>query len=136
MAITINAAAQNAGGDAILGPLDSGTLRIYSAASAPANAKAAEGTAIAEGSIAASGFAAHAGDAGAALAAAVTLTGLAAAGAGTNAHHFRFIGGGIIAQGTCGATGSGADLILDNVSIAEAQEVTVTSFTFTLPDGT
>lgn len=34
-------------------------------------------------------------------------------------------------QGTCGASGSGADMILDNVSIATGQTVTVSTFTRT-----
>lgn len=36
-------------------------------------------------------------------------------------------------QGTVTATGSGGDLTLDNVSIASAQDVKVTSFTLTAP---
>jgi hypothetical protein len=139
MAITINAPGQNAGGDAILANMESGTLRIYSAASAPANAKAAEGTAIAEGTLTAAGFDAHAGDDGADMAAAVELTGLAAAGSGTDAHHFRYISTGgtpVVIQGTVTGTGGGGDLTLDNINIAEAQVVNATAFTFTLPDGT
>lgn len=138
MAITINVAGQNAGGDAILANMGSGTLKIYSSATPPANAKGTEGTSIAEGTVGAGGFGAHAGNSGAALAAAVTVTGVTAAGAGTDAHHFRFISTGgtpVIAQGTCGASGSGADLILDNVNIADGQVVNVSAYTFTLPDG-
>ena len=134
MAITINVAAQDLAGDAIVGTLPAGTLKIYSSASAPANAKAAEGTAIAEGTTAA--FGGHAGNSGAAMSATSELVGLAAAGGGTNAHHFRFVGsGGVIVQGTVSGTGDGGDLELDNISIAEDQAVNVTAFTFTMPDG-
>lgn len=132
MAITINAAAQDLGGDAIAQTLPAGTLRLYSGASAPADAKGAEGTAIAEGTTAA--FGAHAGNAGAGMSAATALTGLAAAGAGTVATHFRFIGsGGVVVQGSVTGTGGGGDLVVDNVNVAESQTVTVNTFVFTMP---
>ena len=137
MAITINAAAQDLGGDAIVGTLPTGTLRIYSAASAPANAKGVEGTAIAEGTT--SAFGSHSGDAGADMSATTELTGLAAAGSGTDADHFRFLGEGAtgtVVQGTVTGTGGGGDLELDNINIAENQAVNVTAYNFTLPDGT
>jgi predicted TIM-barrel fold metal-dependent hydrolase len=110
VAITINVAAQDLAGDAIVGTLPAGTLKIYSSASAPANAKAAEGTAIAEGTTAA--FGGHAGNSGAAMSATSELVGLAAAGGGTNAHHFRFVGsGGVIVQGN--AHGTDNSVVLD-----------------------
>jgi hypothetical protein len=58
-------------------------------------------------------------------------TGLAAAGAGTSATFFRMTtsGGTAHVDGTVGT--SGADLNLNNVSIANGQTVSVTSWTFT-----
>ena len=58
-------------------------------------------------------------------------TGLAAAGAGTSATFFRITtsGGTAHIDGTVGT--SGADLNLNNVSIAQNQTVSVTSWTFT-----
>jgi hypothetical protein len=58
-------------------------------------------------------------------------TGLAAAGAGTAATFFRITtsGGTAHIDGTVGT--SGADLNLNNVSIAQNQTVSVTSWTFT-----
>lgn len=61
-----------------------------------------------------------------------TAPGLAAAGAGTVAVHFRIRNGGTVhAQGTVGLTGSGADLIMDNTNIADGQDATVDTFTIT-----
>ena len=65
-----------------------------------------------------------------------TGTGDAAAGAGTNAGHFRIkntAGTVVHCQGDITATGGGGAMTLDNVSIASGQTVTVN--TFTLTDG-
>lgn len=61
-------------------------------------------------------------------------TGLAGAGGGTAAVHFRIkdsAGTTCHLQGTVTATGGGGDMTLDNVSIANAQQVTVNTFTVT-----
>lgn len=52
---------------------------------------------------------------------------------GTAAHFRIYASDGTTAhiQGSVGATGSGADLELDNVSIAAAQSITITSFVLT-----
>lgn len=48
------------------------------------------------------------------------------------AGHFRIkVGGTCHIQGTVTATGGGGDMTLDNISIASAQQVTITSFTLT-----
>lgn len=61
-----------------------------------------------------------------------TVTGVAAAGAGTNAGHYRIKVGGVCKiQGPVGATGSGIEMTLDNVNIAENQVATITSFNVT-----
>lgn len=36
-------------------------------------------------------------------------------------------------QGTCGLSGSGADMILDNTNVQAGQAITITSFTLTAP---
>jgi hypothetical protein len=61
--------------------------------------------------------------------------GTAAAGAGTDATHFRIYDAGLEChyQGTLGETGT--DMIIDNSNIATSQVVTVTTFTITQPDG-
>jgi hypothetical protein len=60
--------------------------------------------------------------------------GAEAAGAGTNAGHFRIKQSSTThLQGTITGTGGGGDMTLDNISIAEDQAVTVE--TFTLTDG-
>lgn len=57
--------------------------------------------------------------------------GLAAAGGGTVANNYkvRASGGALLWSGTVGLSGSGADLILDNTSIAEDQPVAIESWT-------
>ena len=99
----------------------------------PANVGAAiTGTALAQ-------FAGNATTFGAAASGVLTAgavastTGLAGAGAGTVGTHYRIntSAGVAITQGTCGGTGSGADMILTNTSIASGQAVGFTSFTNT-----
>lgn len=135
MAITINAAAQNLAGDAIVNALEGETINLYGG-TPPANAKAAQSNPVIAAGVLPT-FDPHAGDAGAEIAAEFDVTGTAAAAAGTAATHYRAIvaGTGEVIQGTVGGTGSGADLILDNVSIAEDQVVTVSSFNYVIPDG-
>lgn len=63
-----------------------------------------------------------------------TLTGQAGAGAGTAGTFFRIYdsaGTNCHMQGTVTATGSGGDMTLDNNSIANAQSITVNTFTIT-----
>lgn len=58
---------------------------------------------------------------------------VAAGAAGTAGYWRLYDSGGTTchAQGTCTATGGGGDMTLDNVSIASAQTITVTTFTIT-----
>lgn len=61
--------------------------------------------------------------------------GLPAAGAGTAAAHYRVVdsaGTTCHEQGTVTVTGGGGDLTVDNVSIANAQPVSITSWTLTV----
>ena len=60
-------------------------------------------------------------------------TGLAGAGTGTIGTHYRIntSAGVAVTQGTAGGTGSGADMILTNTSIASGQAVNFTSLTIT-----
>ena len=63
-----------------------------------------------------------------------TLTGQSGAGAGTNATFFRvYNSAGSVChlQGTVGADSSGEDMEMDNVSVADGQTVTVSTFTLT-----
>lgn len=131
MAISINAASQDFGGDAILTDLEAGTFNIYGG-TAPADAKAAQtNNAIATGTT--PNFNAHSGNAGADMASTAALTGTVDAGAGTAATHFRLTSVTGVIQGTVTATGGGGDITLDNVNIADGQTVNITSLTFTMP---
>jgi hypothetical protein len=67
-----------------------------------------------------------------------TTTGLAGAGAGTNIGHYRLkdsSGTTTHDQGTVTVTGGGGDLTVDNVSVAQNQNVSITSWTKTAPHG-
>lgn len=62
-----------------------------------------------------------------------TATGAAGAGTGTAAGHFRIKQGATChMQGTVTGTGGGGDMTLDNVSIANGQTVSITTFTLTI----
>ena len=63
-----------------------------------------------------------------------TGVGAAAAGAGTAIGHFRVKQGATCHdQGTVTVTGGGGDMLLDNVSIANGQAITISTFTLTGP---
>lgn len=108
-------------------------IRIYSG-SVPANcAAAASGTLLAQGTLPSDWLGAASGGVKA-LAGTWTLTGQSGAGAGTAAGYFRILdsaGTTCHWQGTVTASGGGGDMTLDNVSIANAQTVNVTTFTYT-----
>lgn len=110
-------------------------IKIFSGA-APANCGTADtGTLLATFAGNAGGFGTAA--AGVLTAAAVAATtGAAGAGTGTAAGYFRIYPSAAtttnaVVQGTCGAVGSGADMILTNTSIANGQAVNFTSLTVT-----
>ena len=63
-----------------------------------------------------------------------TATGQAAAGAGTSIGHFRIKQGATCHfQGSVTVTGGGGDMTVDNISVANAQIVTVGTFALTGP---
>ena len=109
----------------------SGTLLIYTGG-VPANcAASATGTLLATETLSATPF-------GTASAGAVILNGLtitANAGNTGTAGYFRMLDGSSNChmQGTCGLSGSGADLIFDNTSLVSGQAVNITGFTLTAP---
>lgn len=112
----------------------SAKIMIYSGA-APANcAAAASGTLLVEYDLA-SNWAADAA-AGAKTLNSLPLSTTAAAGAPTNAGHFRLYasdGTTCHMQGTVTVTAGGGDMTLDNISIATGQTVNITAFTLTAP---
>lgn len=109
-------------------------MRIYSG-SVPANESASLGgaTLLAEGTLP-SDWMAAASSGSKAKNGTWTLTGQSGAGSGTAGTFFRiFASDGTTphVQGSVSATGGGGDLTLDNNSIANAQSVTISSFTLT-----
>lgn len=109
-------------------------MRIYSG-SVPANESASLGAAtlLAEGTLP-SDWMAAASSGSKAKSGTWTLTGQSGAGSGTAGTFFRiFASDGTTPhiQGSVSATGGGGDLTLDNNSIANAQSVTISSFTLT-----
>lgn len=129
MAFQFSTAARNAALDAIETTVGTApTLEIRSG-SVPASAAAADsGTVLVTMTLPSDWLAA-------ASAGVKALSGtwqdLTADATGT-AGHFRIKAGSTThIQGTVGASGSGADMVLDNVSIAAGQAVSVTAFTLT-----
>lgn len=115
-----------------------GKVRIYSGAQ-PADANSAPGgNLLCEIDLQDPAYG-NATTAGTASALGVPLSGVgtAAAGAGTAAQSFRIVNRdeATVYDGSVTATGGGGDMTLDNVSIAEAQTVNITSLTYTQPGG-
>jgi len=134
MTIQLSTAVRNARLDSIETTIGvSPKLRIYSGAQ-PANCAAARtGTLLAEIACP-SDFMAAASAGAKSIAGSWTTTGLAGAGAGTNAGHYALMdNAGTICheQGSITVTGGGGDLTLDNINIAQNQTVTVTTWTKT-----
>lgn len=111
------------------------SMVIYSGTE-PANAAAAlsGSTVLASGNLAATASAEFSEAAGAmSIVSNLVLTGQSGAGTGTPGTFFRVLDSASAChmQGTVGATGSGADLILPTTTIATGMTVTITSDTVT-----
>lgn len=131
MALQLSVALRNARLDAIEATVGtSAVLKIFDG-SLPANVAAADaGTVLATFSLPSDWMA---GASSGAKAKSGTWQDSSADNAGT-ADYFRLYasdGTTCHAQGTVTATGGGGDLTLDNINIAAAQQVTITSFTLT-----
>ena len=111
-----------------------GTIKLYTGA-APANTEtAATGTLLATLTFANPAFTLNAASNGAdAVATANAITRDDAADATGTAGYYRIVtsGGTTIDQGTCGESGSGADLILVDTDITAGEPVEISSFTIT-----
>ena len=102
-------------------------LRIYSGAE-PANAAAARtGTILVTPAIPSTWSAAASGRTRAGASLPWTANAVAA---GTMGYftHFKSDGTTVVVQGTCGIAGSGADMIVDNLTVAVGQAVNILSF--------
>lgn len=135
MTISYSATVKNARLDQVETTISTAPLlRIYNG-TAPANADAAlsGNTLLAEGALPSDWMAAASGGTKA-KAGSWTLTGQAGAGAGTAGSFFRIYnsaGSVCHMQGTFTASGGGGDMTIDNNSIANAQSITVNTFTIT-----
>lgn len=133
MTVQFSATVRNARLDAIETAIGtSPILRLYNG-TPPANVAASlsGNTLLAEGTLP-SDWAAGASSGSKSKSGTWTLTGQSGAGAGTSATFYRIYasdGTTPHEQGTVGATSSGADLELDNVSVANGQTVSITTFT-------
>lgn len=138
MAMQLSVAVRNAILDAIETTVGaSPKLQIFTGAPPADCATADSGTKIAEGDLPADWAAAAAAGAKAKQGT-WQATGLAAAGAGTNAGYYRIkdsTGATCHEQGTITITGGGGDMTMDNINIANAQVVTVNTFTHTAGNG-
>ena len=129
MALQFSVAVRNARLDAIETQIGTSAVLKIRTGAAPANcAAAATGTVLATMTLPSDWMAAAASGSKA-------LSGTwqdASADAAGTAGHFRINAGATChIQGTVTATGGGGDMTLDNVSIAAAQQVTITAFTLT-----
>lgn len=136
MSVQLSVAVRNAMLDAYESTIGTGPKLQLRTGAPPANCAAADaGTLLAEITLPADWMtAAAAGSKG--QAGTWQTTGLAAAGAGTNIGHYRLkdaAGTTCHDQGTVTVTGGGGDLTLDNVNIAQNQQVSVSSWTKTAP---
>lgn len=135
MAISYSATVKNARLDQVETTISTAPLlRVYNG-TAPADADAAlsGNTLLAEGALPSDWMAAASGGTKA-KAGVWTLTGQAGAGAGTAGTFFRVYnsaGSVCHVQGTFTASGGGGDMTIDNNSIANAQSITVNTFTLT-----
>lgn len=135
MSISYSVTVKNARLDAIETTISTAPqLRLYNG-TAPANADAALGsnTLLAQGSLPSDWMSAASGGVKS-KAGTWSLTGQSGAGSGTAATFFRIYdsaGTTCHMQGTATAVGGGGDMTLDNNSIANAQAVTVNTFSIT-----
>jgi hypothetical protein len=135
-------ASQQAGADAVVDRVDvgsaaaNGVLRIYSGAQ-PADADSApNGTLLLEIDLDNPAFgAANASGVATASGFPKTAAGEAGAGAGTDAQSCRVVNrdGATVFDGSVTETGGGGNIELDNTNIASAQNVTLSSLTYTHP---
>jgi len=135
MSVQLSTGIRNAQLDAIESTVGTAPiLRLYSG-SVPANVAASIGAAtlLAEGTLP-SDWMAAASSGAKAKSGTWTLTGQSGAGSGTASTFFRLWasdGTTDHIQGTVSGSGGGGDMTLDNNSIANAQTVTVSTFTLT-----
>jgi hypothetical protein len=139
MAIRLADAARNAACNAIVDLLDvdagAPTCKIYSG-SQPADADdAASGTLLATFTLDATAAFGSAGTGTATLDATPVLSTTGAAAGTAGWFRFEDQSGDNVFDGSCGATGSGADLELSTTTITLAGTVQITSGTFTIPAG-
>ena len=129
MAFQFSAASRNAALDAIETAAGASPTLEIRTGSAPATCATADsGTVLVTMALPADWLAAASGGTKAILG---TWQDLSADAAGTAAHFRIKQGATCHIQGSVTATGGGGDMTLDNVSIALAQQVTVTAFTLT-----
>lgn len=129
MAIQFSTAVRNAALDVIETTIGSGPTLEIRTGTVPANcAAAATGTVLATLALPADWMAAASGGS---KSMSGTWQDLSADATGTAGYYRIIQGAACHIQGTVTATGGGGDMTLDNVSIAAAQQVNITSFTIT-----
>lgn len=126
---TLATAARNAACDAVVDLVDAG------AGAGNLVLKSAGGAVLCTIALAATAFGAAVAGVADLAGTPLSALGTAAAGAGTDAATCELQDGDgtVVVTGTVGITGSGADLELDNVSVAEGVAVNVTAFSYTQP---
>ena len=131
MTVQLSTAVRNARLDAIESTIGTAAVLKIRTGAAPANCGTADsGTVLATLSLPSDWMNAASGGTKTLLG---TWQDASADASGTAAHYRIYDSGGTVCgvQGTVTATGGGGDLTLDNVVLAAAQPVNITSFTFT-----
>jgi hypothetical protein len=136
MATRIPTAAQDAACDGVVDLVDvgagtSGLLRIYSGTQPASANSAASGILLAEVELEKPAFTASSSGVATLLGTPLSTTGAAAGTAGW----FRIVNadGDTVLDGACGLSGSGAELILNTLTISIGVNVEITSGTVTMP---
>ena len=139
MAIQYSVSLRNAQLDAIETVIGTAPLlRIYSGSIPSLPATAASGTLLCTITLP-SDWLGAAGSGTKSLSGTWSGTGAAAASTGTNAGYFRILDSGAAAthiQGTITATAGGGDMTLNNISIADGQAVSVSTFAVSAANAT
>jgi hypothetical protein len=139
VASRLSSQSQQVAADAVLDRTDDGTgpgrLRIYSGTQPGSANDAPTGTLLVDIELQSPAWGGADTSGVASLNGPVSGTGEAAAGAGTDAGWFRITDGDgdTVADGAVSGTGGGGELVLDNVTIAAGQTVTINTLTYTQP---
>lgn len=133
MATRIPNASRNAAADAIAVLANGGTIEVRSGSQPAAASDTATGTLLATFTLASTAYGAS--SSGTATLAGVPISTTWAASGTAGWYRVKGSGGSTVQDGACGASGSGAELILSSTTATSGGAVQLTSHTMTMPAG-